>query len=45
MAWALGVDVSITWRSHIDQASVTKILIRKGGPALNAFNILPATRT
>jgi broad specificity phosphatase PhoE len=41
MAWALGVDVGITWRSHIDQASVTKILIRGNGPALNAFNILP----
>ncbi|MGB8857759.1 MAG: histidine phosphatase family protein [Ilumatobacteraceae bacterium] len=41
MAWALGVDVSITWRSQIDQASITKILIRKGGPALHAFNIVP----
>jgi broad specificity phosphatase PhoE len=41
MAWALGVDVAITWRSHIDQASVTKILIRGNRPALNAFNILP----
>ncbi len=42
MAWALGVDVSITWRSQIDQASVTKILIRDRGPALHAFNIVPA---
>lgn len=41
MAWALGADVDITWRSHIDQASVTKILIRANGPALNAFNVLP----
>ena len=41
MAWALGVDVGITWRSHIDQASVTKVLIRERGPALNAFNIIP----
>ncbi|MBP7891251.1 MAG: histidine phosphatase family protein, partial [Ilumatobacteraceae bacterium] len=23
MAWALGVDVTITWRSQIDQASIT----------------------
>ena len=41
MAWALGVDVGITWRSQIDQASVTKILIRDRGPALAAFNIVP----
>lgn len=41
MAWALGVDVTITWRSQIDQASVTKILIRDRGPALHAFNIVP----
>ncbi len=41
MAWALGVGVGISWRSHIDQASVTKILIRANGPALNAFNVLP----
>ncbi len=41
VAWALGVDVTITWRSQIDQASVTKILIRDRGPALHAFNIVP----
>lgn len=41
MAWALGVDVSITWRSQIDQASITKIMIRDRGPALAAFNIVP----
>ena len=42
MAWALGVDVTITWRSQIDQASVTKILVRDRGPALHAFNIVPS---
>ena len=42
MAWALGVDVTITWRSQIDQASITKIMIRDRGPALHAFNIVPA---
>jgi len=44
MAWALGVDVTITWRSQIDQASITRILIRDRGPALHAFNIVPALR-
>jgi broad specificity phosphatase PhoE len=41
MAWALGVDVGITWRSHVDQASVTRVLMRERGPALAAFNSLP----
>jgi broad specificity phosphatase PhoE len=41
MAWALGVDVDITWRSHVDQASITKIIMRDRGPTLNAFNIVP----
>lgn len=42
MSWALGVDVGITWRIQIDQASITKIIIRDRGPALAAFNIVPA---
>ena len=44
MAWALGVAVTLTWRSRIDQASITRILIRDRGPALHAFNIVPALR-
>jgi broad specificity phosphatase PhoE len=42
MAWALGADVTITWRSQIDQASVTRIMIRDRGPALHGFNIVPS---
>lgn len=41
MAWALGVDISITWRSFVDQASITRIALRDRGPALTAFNIVP----
>ena len=41
MAWALGADVSITWRSHVDQASVTRVLMRDRGPTLSAFNLVP----
>ena len=41
MAWALGVDISITWRSFVDQASITRIVRRDRGPALAAFNITP----
>lgn len=41
MAWALGADPSITWRSFVDQASVTRIAFRDGRPILQAFNQLP----
>ncbi len=41
MAWALGAEVSITWRSHVDQASVTRVIMRDRGPTLSAFNLLP----
>lgn len=40
MAWALGVDESITWRSFVDQASVTRIIVRDRGPALSGFNVV-----
>jgi len=43
MAWALGVDVSITWRSFVDQASITRIIVRDRGPALASFNSVPWT--
>lgn len=41
MAWALGVGIDITWRSWLDQASVTRIVVRDRGPALAAFNLVP----
>jgi broad specificity phosphatase PhoE len=41
MAWALGVDVNIAWRSWVDQASVTRITMRDRGPALAFFNRVP----
>ena len=41
MAWALGVDVRIAARSWVDQASVTRIVVRDGRVALGAFNLLP----
>lgn len=41
MAWALGVDERITWRSFVDQASVTRIIVRDRGPALAGFNTAP----
>ncbi|MEZ5272215.1 MAG: histidine phosphatase family protein [Ilumatobacteraceae bacterium] len=41
MAWALGGDPRMAWRSHVDQASVTRVLFRERGPALCAFNLVP----
>lgn len=45
MAWALGAPVGTTWRSFVDQASVTRIAIRDHGPVLVAFNIVPTIST
>lgn len=41
MAWALGVDVGIVWRSFVDQASITSVMVRDRGPALASFNVVP----
>lgn len=41
MAWALGVPASVTWRSYVDQATITKVMIRDRGPVLAGFNIAP----
>jgi alpha-ribazole phosphatase len=41
VAWALGADVDIAWRSHLDQASICRIEIRSHGPVLTAFNETP----
>ncbi len=38
MAWALGVGIGISWRSHVAQASVSIIEVSKRGPSLHAFN-------
>ncbi len=38
MTWALGVDVSVGWRCHLDQASVCRIAIGPAGPVLLGFN-------
>ncbi len=42
VAWALGVDIGISWRSHVAQASMHRIAVRAAGgnvrPSLHAFN-------
>lgn len=38
IAWALGADVGIGWRTHLDTASVTRISVTPRGPVLRTFN-------
>ncbi len=38
VAWALGATIGISWRSHLSQASICRIEIRRRGPVLTAFN-------
>jgi broad specificity phosphatase PhoE len=38
MTWALGVDVTVGWRCHLDQASVCRITAGPKGPVLLGFN-------
>lgn len=38
VAWALGVDLGVTWRMHLSQAAVCRIEMRASGPVLLSFN-------
>jgi alpha-ribazole phosphatase len=38
VAWALGVDIGISWTCHLDHASVCRINFRDGRPILYTFN-------
>lgn len=38
VAWALGVDLGISWRSHLSHASICRIEMRRTGPILLTFN-------
>lgn len=38
VAWALGVDIGISWTCHLDHASVCRIAFRNGTPVLTTFN-------
>lgn len=42
VAWALGVDVGVSWRTQLDTASITRITLTQRGPVLRSFNELPA---
>jgi broad specificity phosphatase PhoE len=38
VAWALDVDIGISWNCHLDHASVCRIVIRGRRPLLKTFN-------
>ena len=38
VAWALGVDIGISWNCHLDHASICRIDFRGTRPILRAFN-------
>lgn len=38
VAWALGVGDTTAWRTQLDNASISRVLVRDGGPALGLFN-------
>lgn len=38
VAWALGVDISISWNCHLDHASICRIKMRGDKPILYTFN-------
>lgn len=38
VTWALGVGAAAGWRSHLDQASITRIGSGTHGPVLRSFN-------
>jgi probable phosphoglycerate mutase len=39
VAWVLGVDVSISWRMHLQPASITCVGVGRFGPVLRTFNV------
>ncbi len=38
VAWALGAPVELSWRTHLDQASVSRIALGPNGAVLHSFN-------
>lgn len=38
VAWSLGVDIGISWRCHLDHASVCRVAFRGRRPVLSTFN-------
>jgi broad specificity phosphatase PhoE len=40
VAWAVGAGVELSWRMHLDPASVSRVIVGPNGPLLLTFNEL-----
>lgn len=38
VTWALGTDPAVAWRTHLDVASISRVLFRGASPILTSFN-------
>jgi probable phosphoglycerate mutase len=38
VAWALGAGMETSWRTHLDQASISRLALGARGPVLRSFN-------
>jgi broad specificity phosphatase PhoE len=38
VAWALGTGIEVSWRCHLDPASVSRVACTPSGPVLHTFN-------
>ena len=38
VAWAMGVGIEVSWRTQLDQASITRVVMGPRGPVLKTFN-------
>jgi broad specificity phosphatase PhoE len=38
VAWALGAGMETAWRTHLDQASISRVALGPSGPILRSFN-------
>jgi broad specificity phosphatase PhoE len=38
VAWALGVGIEISWRSHLSPGAICRIAVGREGPVLHTFN-------
>lgn len=38
VAWALGAGDGVAWRTHLDTASISRVIHRRTGPVLSLFN-------
>jgi broad specificity phosphatase PhoE len=44
VAWALGVDIGVSWRTALDRASMSTVRLDADRPALKSFNVTVHSR-